>query len=318
MRRCCPQANRCRRRIACRRQTNSASSSERDDRLSLAQHSQRHAKADVAHTSFARTAALSAPGAGGSGPARERTLCDCAAPTGGRTQLGIGSASVDRAAEGFASLFARRYLTWDSRDPEAHRLALAPFVGSWMEPEAGLRPPESGEQQVQWTQVVQAARSRIKRAAVHRRRANRHGGSAVSDRRRRLRGRRRAGAGGLSGLVGAPASTPARSPGAPARKSKIRRCETSWFARSAQLPGARRIGARRRSGRGRSRVAARADARASVARRASIGPSSGRAVLAVVRARDERGTQYTLAYELDVGSAPGAGRYPRSRRTPSS
>ncbi len=68
-----------------------------------------------------------------------------------------GSAASDRAAEGFATLFARAYLDWDSRDPEAHRLALAAFVGSsWMEPEAGLQPPESGEQQVQWTQVVQA------------------------------------------------------------------------------------------------------------------------------------------------------------------
>src|ERR1700735_752707 len=67
-----------------------------------------------------------------------------------------GSAAADRAAEGFATLFARAYLDWDSRDPEAHRLALAPFVGSWMEPEAGLQLPEGGEQRVQWTQVVQA------------------------------------------------------------------------------------------------------------------------------------------------------------------
>lgn len=66
------------------------------------------------------------------------------------------SAQADRSAEGFAVLFARRYLSWDSADPEAHRLALAPYLGSTMEPEAGFQPPPSGSQHVLWTQVVQA------------------------------------------------------------------------------------------------------------------------------------------------------------------
>jgi hypothetical protein len=66
----------------------------------------------------------------------------------------------DLAAEGFASLFARRYLTWDGNDLEAHQRALAPFIGSGMDPDAGLQQPSGGNrsedgQQVQWTQVVQ-------------------------------------------------------------------------------------------------------------------------------------------------------------------
>lgn len=66
------------------------------------------------------------------------------------------SAQIDRAGEGFAALFARRYLTWDSANPEAHRLALAPYLGPEMEPEAGFQPPQTGSQRVEWTQVVQA------------------------------------------------------------------------------------------------------------------------------------------------------------------
>lgn len=64
--------------------------------------------------------------------------------------------SLDRAAEGFASLFARDYLTWDSRNPEARRLALARFTGSEMDVEAGMQPPPVNRQTVEWTEVVQA------------------------------------------------------------------------------------------------------------------------------------------------------------------
>jgi Conjugative transposon protein TcpC len=63
--------------------------------------------------------------------------------------------SQDLAAEGFAQLFARRYLTWEAGDPEAHRRALAPFAGTGMEADAGLQLPPSGTERVQWTEVVQ-------------------------------------------------------------------------------------------------------------------------------------------------------------------
>lgn len=70
------------------------------------------------------------------------------------------SPQEDLGAEGYASLFARRYLTWDARDPEAQRRALAGFVGSSAEGDGGLRPPPSGSQQVLWTDVVQAREPR--------------------------------------------------------------------------------------------------------------------------------------------------------------
>jgi hypothetical protein len=66
------------------------------------------------------------------------------------------SAQVDRAAEGFAVLFARRYLSWDAADPEAHRQALAAYLGPDMEPDAGFQPPQTGSQRVEWAQIVQA------------------------------------------------------------------------------------------------------------------------------------------------------------------
>ena len=47
----------------------------------------------------------------------------------------------DLAAEGFATLFARAYLTWEAQHPEAREHALAPFVGSGMDADAGLQPP---------------------------------------------------------------------------------------------------------------------------------------------------------------------------------
>jgi len=69
--------------------------------------------------------------------------------------LARGPAPPDLAAEGFASLFARSYLTWSAANPQVHERDLAPFAGPGMEPDAGLQPPSSGEQQVQWAEVVQ-------------------------------------------------------------------------------------------------------------------------------------------------------------------
>ena len=88
----------------------------------------------------------------------------------------------DRAAEGYASLFARRYLTWDAAEPQASQRALASFVGPGMEPDAGLQLPPSGEQRVEWVEVVQeresTANGHIYTVAV----ADRQRGPAVPDR----------------------------------------------------------------------------------------------------------------------------------------
>jgi hypothetical protein len=63
--------------------------------------------------------------------------------------------SADIAAEGFAAMFARAYLSWQANDPEAHREALEPFTGSALASEAGMQLPLRGSQQVLFEQVVQ-------------------------------------------------------------------------------------------------------------------------------------------------------------------
>ncbi len=68
---------------------------------------------------------------------------------------GAGVRPADPEAAGFASLFARAYLTWQQGDPEARRRALEQFGGSGLELEAGTQPPQQGSQQVLFEQVVQ-------------------------------------------------------------------------------------------------------------------------------------------------------------------
>lgn len=214
-----------------------------------------------------------------------------------------GSGAGDRAAEGFATLFARSYLSWDSRDPEAHRLALAPFVGSWMEPEAGLQPPESGEQHVQWTQVVQvralASGEQLYTVAAQTDTAGllyltvgvvreADGGLALA---------------GYPAFVGAPAATGAVAPAHlhevedPALETVVTRALRNYLARAeSELAADLAAGAR---------VSLPEQTFALQSFDSLDWSSSGRSVLATLRARDERGTQYTLAYELGVRLSAG-------------
>ncbi len=214
-----------------------------------------------------------------------------------------GFATTDRAAEGFATLFARSYLSWDSRDPEAHKLALAPFVGSWMEPEAGLQLPESGEQQVQWTQVVQArvvaSGERLYTVAAQTDTAGLlylsvgvvrevDGALALA---------------GYPAFVGAPTSTTAAAPAhlreveEPALATVVARALRNYLARAES-----ELGADLAAG---ARVSLPAQMFVLQSLDSLDWSSSGRSVLATLRARDERGTQYTLAYELGVRLSAG-------------
>jgi hypothetical protein len=209
----------------------------------------------------------------------------------------------DPAAEGFASLFARRYLSWDSRNPEARTIALAPFVGSSMEAGAGLQPPASGTQQVQWTQVVQARElapaEHVYTIAVQ---TDPAGLLYLTVSVEREPDGELALA-GYPAFVGAPISTTAKLPAGlhevedPTLSVVVGRALRNYLARDeSELAADLSAGAH-------ISLPGLTLALQSVQR--LDWSARGRVVLAVVRAQDERGTQYTLGYELTVASDAG-------------
>ncbi len=226
-----------------------------------------------------------------------------------------GSAASDRAAEGFATLFARAYLDWDSRDPEAHRLALAPFVGSWMEGEAGLQPPEDGEQQVQWTQVVQVrpiASGELYTVAAQTDTAGllylSVGVVREADGPLALAG--------YPAFVGPPTSTTAVAPAhlreveEPALATVVTRALRNYLARAeSELDADLAAGVR---------VSLPEQTLTLQSLDSLDWSAGGRSVLATLRARDERGGQYTLAYELGVRLSAGRWEISAIQTNPSS
>jgi hypothetical protein len=218
--------------------------------------------------------------------------------TAGPVAIQRGPAPRDQAAEAYAVLFARRYLTWDAADPQGSAAALAAFAGGGMELDAGLQLPLSGRQQVKWAEVVQqrlAARGehvytvaaqtdaagllymtvRVARVA--------DGSLALS---------------GYPAFVGAPAASSARLSGHPREVTDpalaivvgraLRNClAASGSELAADLTSGARVS-----------LPALALSLESV-QRLDWSPD-GRSVVAVLRAQDARRVQYTLAYEVDV------------------
>jgi conjugative transposon protein TcpC len=74
----------------------------------------------------------------------------------------VESQASDLGAESFAEAFARTYLTWQADGEDERERLLAPFLPSTLDADAGLAPPEDGEQEVEWTAVAgsHAERSR--------------------------------------------------------------------------------------------------------------------------------------------------------------
>jgi hypothetical protein len=66
-------------------------------------------------------------------------------------------AAVDAPSEEFAVEFARAYLTYDARRPERRERALAPFLPTELDRDAGLTP--QGSQEVLWTEVASNQRA---------------------------------------------------------------------------------------------------------------------------------------------------------------
>jgi hypothetical protein len=205
---------------------------------------------------------------------------------------------ADPAAEAYAVLFARRYLTWNAAEPQASAHALEPFLGSGMEAAAGLELPASGEQRVEWAEVVQA-REPAQGEHVYTVAAQTNAAGVLY----LTVPVARAPAGGLAlagypAFVGAPDAEGAQLPahlrevGEPALATVVRRALRNYLAASASELAADLSG----------------DARVSLPDQPLTLESmqrldwalGGGAVLATVQAQDARGVRYTLAYEMDV------------------
>lgn len=224
-----------------------------------------------------------------------------------RTATARASAPVarrDPAAEGYAVLFVRRYLSWNAAEPQASEHALEAFLPGGLESGGGFVPPATGEQKVQWAEVVQ---EREDEPGVHY-----YTVAAQTDTAGLLYlsvGVRRSASGaleltGFPAFVGAPAATVAtphaqhlREATEPALRTVVERALRNYLAGSYE------------------------DLSADLAASAHVSLPSmpltlevlqrltwtepGSAVLALVQARDSRGGQYSLAYELDVVRAQG-------------
>jgi conjugative transposon protein TcpC len=213
-----------------------------------------------------------------------------------------GPPPADLAAEGFAAQFARSYLTWSAAEPQAHEAALAPFAGPGIDPDAGLQPPSSGEQSVEWAEVVQArelelAPGRPEHVYTVAVQTDDAGVQYLTVNVVRTAGGTLA-LGGYPAFVGAPATGPAqteahlREVSEPALATVVGRALRNYLAASgSELAADLTAGAH-------VSLPAAALGLESV-QRLDWAPGMG-AVIAVVAAADTRGARYTLAYELEV------------------
>jgi hypothetical protein len=219
-------------------------------------------------------------------------------PSGGPAEPQRQAAPPDRAAEGLATLFARRYLTWSAADPLASQHALQPFVGAGIEPAAGLQLPGVGEQRVEWVEVVQQ-REPAPGEHVYTLAAQTDSAGLIyltvpvareADGHLALAG--------YPSFVGPPAFAPARAELRPREVSDatlatvVERALRNYLAASPAELAADLTSA--------ARVSVPTMALSLVSTQRLGWSPDNRSVLALVQARDARGTQYTLAYEVDV------------------
>ena len=212
---------------------------------------------------------------------------------------------IDLAAQAFATLFARRYLSWDANRPDAYAQGLAPFLGDGADPNAGLRAPATGAQNVRWVEVVQArdvtADEHVYTVAAD---ASIAGVVYLSVDVARDR------SGGLAlarypAFVGPPASHPAASlssdrgadVGDASLSHVVERALRNYLAGSASNLAADLVAGARVT-QPPNRLALQQLTQLEWRR-------DGSGVLATVVAVDQRGVAYTLSYELDVASAGG-------------
>jgi hypothetical protein len=216
--------------------------------------------------------------------------------------IDVYGAQPDLAAEGFASLFARRYLSWSAIEPQQQVLEPSALGGQPAESvDVGL--PARGEQRVLWAQVVQEravrAGERVYTVAAG---TDTDGLVYLTVPVARLADGRLA-LDGYPAFVGPPASARARLGGQSrevdnvALSTVVERALRNYLAGSPdELAADLAFGAH-------VSLPPQRLALESVER--ITASDDGRSVLAVVRARDQRGVQYTLGYELDVAELQG-------------
>jgi hypothetical protein len=212
-------------------------------------------------------------------------------------------ATPDRAAESYAVLFARLYLTWSAAQPDAGTQALSGYTGAGVEPGFGFVTPPSGEQRVLWAEVVQSREpARAKHVFTVAAQTDDDGILYLSVEIQRGREGVLAIA-GYPAFVGPPSLGPATvAAGLPevteaALVTVVRRALANYLAGSAaDLAADLSAGAH-------VSLPGMALSLESVTRLDWL--PGGRSVLAVVQAQDTRGAQYTLGYELDVVRAQG-------------
>jgi hypothetical protein len=212
-------------------------------------------------------------------------------------------APPDLAAEAYAALFARRYLTWNAAEPQVSAGALEPFLGPGIEANAGLELPASGEQRVEWAEVVQvrtpAPGEHVYTVAAQ---TDTAGLLYLTVPVARAAGGSLALA-GYPAFVGAPAAGPAQSSGHLREVADVvlatvvQRALRNYLASAASELAADLAGGARVS------LPEQPLSLESV-QRLDWAPE-GSSVLATVQAQDGRGVRYTLAYELDVVRAQG-------------
>ncbi len=223
------------------------------------------------------------------------------APSQSHPETGIERPGL--AAEGYALLFARNYLSWNAAEPQSSARALEAMTGSAMEPDAGRESPAAGEQTVVWAQVVQereaAAGEQVYTVAAQ---TDASGLVFLTVAFKRTRQGQLALA-GYPAFVGAPALGSAqlaegtRSVSDPGLRTVAERALRNYLADApaelaADLTGTARVS-----------LPTTGMTLATVQRIAWTADS--RSVIAVVQAVDARGAQYTLAYELDVVETQG-------------
>jgi hypothetical protein len=202
----------------------------------------------------------------------------------------------DRPAEGFAVLFARRYLTWSALGGQNDARALAGFVGAGMTAAAGFIAPQVGEQHVEWAEVVQE-RSPAVGAHVYTVAAQTDAGVVY------LTVPVARTTGGTLVLNGYPAfvGPPANGPAQLGRGSEVSDANLTTVVtralRNYMGSAAGELAADLASG---THVSMPTVVLTLLTVQRIDWARGGRSVVALVTAQDERGGVYTLEYEIDV------------------